>query len=95
MGHGFSFHVERSPSGSNWLDKGDWDALQERQFHDELHLIFTEPWQRQVRDDAKREAERAVLTDRLGADLLSKLESIKTSLSDHEHRALAIAYLQR
>ncbi len=49
VGHGFSFYLDRSPSGSIWFDKGEWEALRERQFHDELHLIFTAPWQRDIR----------------------------------------------
>ena len=31
VGHGFSFYLDRSPSGSIWLDKGEWEALKGRQ----------------------------------------------------------------
>ncbi len=60
VGHGFAFHIDRSPSGSLWFDKGEWEALKKRQYHDDLHLIFTSPWQDKVRAERKAKAERAV-----------------------------------
>ncbi|GHC62642.1 zf-TFIIB domain-containing protein [Roseibacillus persicicus] len=27
VGHGFSFTIDRSPSGGIWLDRGEWEAL--------------------------------------------------------------------
>lgn len=95
VGHGFSFYLDRSPSGSIWLDKGEWEELKQRQFHDELHLIFTAPWQSRVRHQRSQEVERGLLDERLGSELLNKLDDLKSDLAEHEHRQLAIAYLQR
>jgi hypothetical protein len=95
VGHGFSFFLDRSPSGSIWLDKGEWKALKDRQFHDELHLIFTAPWQDKVRADRKVEVERESLVAKFGSDLLARIEALREDLSEHEHRDFALAYLQR
>lgn len=95
VGHGFSFFLDRSPSGSIWLDKGEWEALRARQFHDELHLIFTAPWQRKVRDEQSIDVERKLLAGRLGDELLAKIEALRDELSEHEYRTFALAYLQR
>lgn len=95
VGHGFSFYLDRSPSGSIWLDKGEWQALKDRQFHEELHLIFTAPWQDKVRAEQRKEVERELLVGRFGSELLAKIEDLRDELSEHEHRAFALAYLQR
>jgi hypothetical protein len=95
VGHGFSFYLDRSPSGSIWLDKGEWQALKDRQFHDELHLIFTAPWQDKVRAEQRKEVERELLVAKFGSELLGKIDELRDELSEHEHRAFALAYLQR
>ena len=95
VGHGFSFYLDRSPSGSIWLDKGEWQALKDRQFHDELHLVFTAPWQDKVRAERSKEVERELLVAKFGSELLAKIEELRDELSEHEHRAFALAYLQR
>lgn len=95
VGHGFSFFLNRSPSGSIWLDKGEWDQLLQRQFHDELHLIFTSPWQQQIRDAEKQATHISLLTEQLGSDLVEKLDNIKQQLTDQQLHSLAIAYLSQ
>ena len=95
VGHGFSFYLDRSPSGSIWLDRGEWQALKDRQFHDELHLVFTAPWQDKVRAERRKDVEQELLVAKFGSDLLAKIEDLRHELSEHEHRAFALAYLQR
>ena len=93
VGHGFSFYLDRSPLGSIWFDKGEWEALKSRQYHDELHLIFTAPWQDGVRTEERIRSERRILEERLGSDLLGQLEDIKSKLDVCEYRDMALAYL--
>ena len=95
VGHGFSFYLDRSPSGSIWLDKGEWDALKSRNFHDELHLIFTAPWQAKIREQKREKGEESILKDRLGEDLYAQLNELKSKLTHHEYRELALSYLYR
>lgn len=51
VGHGFQFSVDRSAAGI-WFDVNEWEALRSRNFHDEVHLIMTAPWQAKVRREA-------------------------------------------
>jgi len=95
IGDGFSFYVDRSPSGSLWFDKGEWDTLRKRQYHDELHLMFTFSWQSKIRAAERAQNERLLLEERFGASLLQELDCLYESLIDHPHREMAIAYLNR
>lgn len=95
VGHGFTFHLDRSPNGNIWFDAGEWQALRERQFHDELHLIFTAPWQHNIRQQEKLQAEQDHLREQLGTGLLTELETLSQKLSTHPARELALAYLHR
>ena len=93
VGHGFPFTIDRSITGGVWFDKGEWQALQERQFHDEIHLVFTAPWQHAVRHANADAVHHSLLTERLGEDLFAELESLKGRLRDHPHREFALAFL--
>lgn len=91
VGHGFDFYIDRSPTGSLWLDAGEWEALKERQFHDELHLIFTSPWQRDVLQQDIAAAHEERLADRLGPDLMGRLVALRQDLNGHPDKDLAMA----
>jgi len=95
VGHDFSFYLDRSPTGSVWFDKGEWEAIRSRQFHDELHLIFTAPWQDSVQLEEQQRMEASVLKERLGDELVAKLTELKGVLDDHEYKSMALSYLQR
>jgi hypothetical protein len=69
VGHGFRFTIDRSLTGGAWLDAGEWEALRGRNFRDEIHFIFTDPWQRR---DESAEWERSRLAERVGRDLLGR-----------------------
>ena len=94
VGNGFDFYIDRSKTGGIWLDAGEWDALKSRQFHDELHLIFTEPWQQKIRDWEEAQLNQKLLNEKLGKELLAELDQFKDVLSNHPHKAYAIAYLE-
>lgn len=93
VGHGFTFAVNRSITGGIWLDGGEWDALRQRNFHDEIHLVFTAPWQKQVRDQQAQATYEDRLQSALGPDLVTRLKSLRADLADHPHRNLALAFI--
>lgn len=95
VGHGFRFTIDRSLTGGIWLDAGEWEALRSRNFHDEIHFIFTEPWQRHVRRDEIAERERERFAQRVGGDLLGRLDELKRELETHPHRDEIQAYLMQ
>ena len=93
VGHGFVFSIDRSITGGVWLDGGEWETLRQRNFHDEIHLVFTAPWQKQVRTTQAQAIYEQTLRASLGQDLLDRLTLLRTELLDHSHRNLALAYL--
>jgi len=95
VGHGFKFHVERSANGGIWLDGGEWEQLRARNFHDELHLMFAAPWQREIREQAQSEGAEKRLRENVGDELYERLVDIRSVLSGHPARQEAIAFLTK
>ena len=93
VGHGFSFTIDRSPTGGVWFDKGEWEALRARNFHDEIHLIFTLPWQNKVRRLASKERLNQALITRIGEPSFEKATEFKTWLHSQEERSAILAFL--
>ena len=92
VGHGFTFTIDRSITGGIWLDGGEWEALRERNFHDEINLVFTAPWQKHVRDEQAQATYEERLESALGAALAARLRVLRAELADHPYRSLALAY---
>lgn len=93
VGKGFDFTIDRSSTGGVWFDAGEWEALRERNFHDEVHLIFTAPWQQSVRDEKSASVRQEILTERLGEELYNELVVLRDRLNKSEHKELALAFL--
>lgn len=93
VGHGFRFSIDRSITGGVWLDAGEWEALRKRNFHDELHFIFTDPWQRRVRQTEVSTNRRKRLEERVGKDLLDRIDGLKSELESHPNREEIVAYI--
>lgn len=93
VGHGFNFRIDRSVTGGIWLDGGEWEQLKERNFHDELHLVFAAPWQRAERIAQQKAVIEKSFRAKLGDELYDRLSSLHGELAGHPHRAEAIALL--
>ncbi|WP_435893262.1 hypothetical protein [Oceaniferula spumae] len=94
VGHGLDFRIDRSITGGIWLDGGEWEALQAGHMHNELHLVFTAPWQQDVRNEEHAAQYDAMLREKLGDELFRSLSDVRDQLIDHPARAEAVAYLQ-
>ena len=85
VGHGIDFHIDRcGRCGGVWLDAGEWEALQQRQMHDDLHLIFTSSWQAEVRRQKRTKAEEDLLVRRLGESDYEKAVETKQWIESHK-----------
>ncbi len=93
VGHGQSFRVERSHTGGIWLDGGEWEALCGGHLQNSIHLIFTAPWQKAVRQQELDAVHLAQLRERLGVELLEKLQVLRKELAEHPQRSAALAFL--
>ena len=94
VGHGLDFRIERSITGGIWLDPGEWEALTAGNLHQELHLVFTSPWQKAIRDESRAQSYEAMLRERLGEGLFERLSGLRGDLTGHPSKAAAIAYLR-
>jgi len=94
VGHGFDFRIERSITGGIWLDPGEWEALIAGNMHQELHLVFTSPWQNSIREERRAQSYESMVRKRFGEGLFQKLSALHEELADHPAKAVAIAYLQ-
>jgi len=97
VGHGFKFTIDRSQTGGIWLDAGEWEMLKARQFHDELHLVFTAPWQRKAREVMVAEQVEKRMVERFGLELYGDLKALKAKLETEElveYRDYALAFLE-
>lgn len=93
VGHGFQFTIDRSITGGIWLDAGEWDALRQRNFHDELNLIFTQSWQHNILREDQQRSRRQRMEERFGTDLLNRIDALKTELQAHANGDELLAYL--
>lgn len=95
VGHGFTFTIDRSPTGALWFDQGEWEALRARNFHDEIHLIFTLPWQSKVRRKAQEENLDQVLRERIGEDAYQRAITFRDWLSTQPDPEPILALLRK
>jgi len=94
VGHDFGFTVDRSITGGVWFDQGEWEALKQRQFHDEVHLIFTAPWQQAVQKDEAKQLHEKVMKEKFEPELLADIQDLRKRLADHPNKEYAMAYIQ-
>jgi Zn-finger nucleic acid-binding protein len=102
VGHGMEFHIDRcGRCGGIWLDENEWDVLKSHGLHDDMHHVFSQAWQAEVKGQERqqhyREVVMHILDDKLlqlcsGEDL-AKLKEFKAWLDGHPNRRELYAYL--
>lgn len=94
VGEGFGFRIDRSPNGGIWLDKGEWEALESRNFHDKLLLVFTNVWQKEVVRAELLESFRRQFRQRVGEDGFNRVVEFKKWLKAQNDPASILAFLR-
>ena len=94
VGHWLDFRVDRSITGGIWLDAGEWESLQAGNLHRSLHLLFTSPWQKAIRDEEQAANRHRRLREHFGDDFYERLESIRKEIWAHPRCAEALAFLE-
>lgn len=94
VGHGLDFFLDHCPGcGGVWLDKNEWNALQVRNLHDEIHKIFSTTWQNQVRGEEMAAKLEKVYVSRIGADSYEKAKEIRQWIHDQPQKRAILAFL--
>jgi Zn-finger nucleic acid-binding protein len=93
VGHGTTFTLEQCGSCQGfWFDANEWEALRERNLHDQVHLIFSAPWQSEVRKDEACQFLESMYTGRLKDDY-EQVKQIKEWIDSHPEQELILDYL--
>ncbi|MGA4320514.1 zf-TFIIB domain-containing protein [Ectopseudomonas hydrolytica] len=76
-----------------WLDNGEWQLLKALELSHKVPAIFTDAWQRQVRQQASEEARRERFTRIAGADAIARADEVRAWLKDHPQRRELLFYI--
>jgi Zn-finger nucleic acid-binding protein len=92
IGHGLDFALDQCGSCNGvWFDKNEWEALKQRNLHDEVHLIFTAPWQTQVRKDERRRHLETIYARQFQGDY-AEIKRIKEWVDAHPEKSRILAF---
>ena len=95
VGHGISFHIDRCQCcGGIWLDKNEWEVLKSRNLHDEIHFIFSQEWQEEIREQARRKRYDDEVKKLIGIEDFKTVSEFKKYLDSHIAKNIILAYLQ-
>ena len=88
------FYLDRCNNCNGiWFDAHEWNALAERNLHDNLHEFFTRPWQDHLHTAVTRARMEGIYLLKLGAQDLEKIKEVRAWLDGHERKNMLIAFL--
>lgn len=76
-----------------WLDKGEWELLKQEGLATSLNQIFTEPWQRKIREENAQDTFDAMYENEFGAEDHQRLKEFRTWLDSKDKKSSMLAYL--
>jgi Zn-finger nucleic acid-binding protein len=87
VGHDVPFTIDRCHNCRGvWLDSHEWAGLKQRGLHVQLHQIFTDDWQREIRQKATAAQEDARLRKQLGSADYDRILEFRRWISQHPRR---------
>ncbi len=94
VGQGLGFGLDHCGNcGGTWFDANEWENLKGRSLHDDVHKIFSEVWQNQVRSDEHQAAMEAFYKEKFGEDGYQKAKDLKAWIDTHPNQAELRAFL--
>lgn len=91
---GDGFYLDRCAACFGvWFDQGEWQVVSAAGLKSGLFELWTGPWRRQQRQNARHANEEDRLRERVGAELAGKLEDLAEQLRQHPARDLALSFL--
>lgn len=94
VGHGLGFGLDQCPACKGiWLDAREWEALRERNLHDDIHAVFTAPWQAEATREERRRRLEQIYTKRFGDDDYAEVKRVRDWLDASPRKHELIAYL--
>jgi len=94
IGRNIIFPLDRCSTCSGvWFDRDEWKVLKRRNLHDEIHAIFSDKWQKQVREEERCRNLEAIFEDKFGKADYDEIRRIKQWLDAHPQRTALLSYL--
>jgi len=94
VGHGFSFTIDHCEGCKGvWFDRNEWEALRERNLHDDLNSMFTSFWQDAAQKEARKKRLEQIYISRFGPDDYAEIERIRAWLATRPNKQDLLAYL--
>jgi Zn-finger nucleic acid-binding protein len=88
VGHGVSFSLDRCGTcGGFWLDANEWEILKSRHLNDRLHFVASDAWQAEVARQEREKGHEQIVLEKIGAEDLEKIKSIKAWIEGHPRKA--------
>lgn len=89
------FFVERCMVCSRiWLDAGEWKRLTAEHLIEHLDDLWLPTWRKQMQQQHSASRLQEIVVERLGPDLLRRIDELATELAAHEHPQLGMAVLR-
>lgn len=94
IGHDIAFGLDRCGNcGGIWFDQNEWETLKKQNLHNDVHKIFSEIWQRQLRDLEHQASMEAFYKDKFGPNDYPKALDIKNWIDTHPNNIALRAFL--
>lgn len=75
-----------------WLDGGEWSQLEDLGLRRKLGAVFTEPWQKRLREEMAEDSRESVLRERFGEDY-ERIAEIRAWIRAHPQYEYILAWL--
>ncbi len=94
VGHGVDFCLDRCGNcGGIWFDKNEWEVLLSRHLHDEVHMVFSSPWQKQVREEENAQMHENRIEQILGPVDYAKAQEVAAWVHSHPNKSTIVGYI--
>ena len=94
VGHGVDFHLDRCGNcGGIWFDKNEWEILQSKNLHDDVHFVFSTAWQKQIHEDEIEQTQEQRFEKILGPDDYQKTKEIAEWINSHPNKSTILSYI--
>ncbi|WP_196140285.1 zf-TFIIB domain-containing protein [Aliikangiella sp. G2MR2-5] len=94
VSHDSEHKLDYSPQvGGVWLDRGEWEFLKSANLAGSLNRIFTEFWQKTIREASAKETFTEIYKEKFGEADYLKAKEIREWLTAHPCKADLRAYI--
>jgi Zn-finger nucleic acid-binding protein len=78
-----------------WLDGGEWELLEALHLSLKIPAIFTDGWQRRIRNELTAETRRSILARMIGEEGTKRVEEFRGWLEGSGHKSHVLTYLYK